>query len=186
MKTGSLPTAVSWKGQDSQARRTRQRADGNSFGKNVKPKGKNSQPVHPKFALLWSTDPGEHTEQYRTLIDEKKAAVWGADMNVSPKSFSVPAPGFLYINKDKVRYKAIIGDIEHYDNAQLPREPDFRPESMREKKHKTFLRLKSLEPLKRPRNITEFKRLDQKHQLSSVKVNGLQNCVKVLLDRDIE
>lgn len=115
-----------------------------------------------KIAILWSTNPGKHIEIHQKNIAEKKSTLWGTDFKVNTQQYQFPITGYLYVNGDRVKYKATIAAIETYRNKQRPKESDLRPKEYRKEIHRTYLKLTKIVPLKHPRPVSYFTKIDGK------------------------
>jgi HKD family nuclease len=113
-----------------------------------------------KVAILWSTNLGKHIEIYQKQIEEEEATLWGTDYKVNTRQYKFPINGYLYINGDCVRYKATIASIETHRDKQRPNKPDLRPENYRKEPHRTYLKLTEIVPLRPPRPVSYFTKID--------------------------
>lgn len=134
-----------------------------------------------KVGILWSTHSGNHIKIHQKQISTKKATLWGINSKIVGQQYKFPITGYLYINGESVQYKAKIASIEAYDEKRRAQEEKLVPKQYRENKHKTFLKLTELVPLKTPRAISFFTKISGK---KAKKDQSLRNYVRIF-DPDV-
>ena len=155
--------------------RSRPKRTAEAIGKRISPKGVDEQ----KWALLWSTREGDHIQEHIQHMRENGSTLWGTDFKIIAQHFNFPLKAYLYIKKDKVRFKAVVASIETYETKHKPRQVALRPRRYRNEYCKTYLELTQLIPIS-PIEVTSFR----KHNGENVSKFGVEGYVRVF-DRKI-
>lgn len=113
-------------------------------------------------AILFSVDvrgwPGG-IETHQKQIDELGATLFAVNFPIDRSKLQFPMNGYVYVKGDKVNYKVIIEDVESYSEKHPPSDPSLRPLEWRDNYFKTYFKLTSLEPLDKPKEVSEFRKM---------------------------
>ena len=116
-----------------------------------------TKPTKGDLAILWSVGDPSNLPQYQDALAEKGGVLWGANFPINTKQFKYPLTSYLFIKGEGVLYKAVISDVDSDEAEHAPKEPALIPESLKDAKFPTFLKITAMEKLAKPLALSDFR-----------------------------